>query len=164
MMRRRAVLALLGPAAAAACAGAPPTVVEVIDSGTLRFPLTPALIVPAVSLPGTLPEREARSEEALAALRAAIGERPTAEPGPDAALLATARARGLPRVVSLTVTRATRYRSGAFAPVTTEVVIRVRVLSTATGWVEGHSSFQRRTHAGGELAAEVTALAASLLA
>lgn len=163
-MRRRALLALSLPGLAAACAGAPPTVVEVIDTGTMRFPVTPALIVPAVSLPATLPEREPRTAEALEALRAAIGERPAADPAPDAVLLATARARGLPRVAEMTVLRATRYRSGAFAPVTTEVIIRLRVLSTATGWMEGSSSFQRRTRGTADIAAEITALAASLLA
>lgn len=163
-MRRRALLALSLPGLAAACAGAPPTVVEVIDSGTMRFPLTPALVVPAVTLPATPPDREARTAEALAALRAALGERPAADPAPDAVLLATARGRGLPRVVLMTVLRATRFRAGALAPVTTEVAIRVRVLSTATGWMEGHSTFQRRSRGAEDIAAEITALASSLLA
>jgi hypothetical protein len=164
LIRRRAFLALALPAAAAACASPGPTLVETIDGGTIRFPVTPALIVPAAILPATLPDREERTTLSLAALRAAIGERPTAEPAPDAVLLATARDRGLPRVVQMTVLRATRYRSGAFAPITTEVVIRLRVLSTATGWMEGNSTFQRRTHGTEDIAAEITALAASLLA
>lgn len=163
-MRRRSLLALALPAAAAACISAPPTVVEVVDAGTMRFPVAPALIVPAATLPATLPDREPRMAEALAALRAAIGERPVADPAPDAVLLATARARGLPRVAQMTVLRATRFRTGAFAPVTTEVAIRLRVLSTATGWMEGNSTFQRRTRGTEDIAAEITALAASLLA
>jgi hypothetical protein len=163
-MQRRALLVLALPGLAAACTSAPPTVVEVIDNGTMRFPVTPALIVPAVMLPATLPDRETRTAEALAALRAAIGERPAADPAPDSVLLATARARGLPRVAQMTVLRATRYRTGAFAPVTTEVVIGLRVLSTATGWMEGNSTFQRRSRGTEDIAAEITALAASLLA
>jgi hypothetical protein len=163
-MRRRALLALALPAAVTACAGAPATVVEVIDTGTMRFPVTPALIVPAVSLPATLADREERTAEALAALRVAIGERPSADPAGDGALLAIARGRGLPRVVQMTVVRAIRYRSGALSPITTEVAIRLRVLSTATGWMEGLSTFQRRSHRTDDVSGEITALAASLLA
>jgi hypothetical protein len=163
-MRRRALLALALPTTVTACVGAPPTVVEVIDTGTMRFPVTPALIVPAVSLPATLADREERTAEALAALRVAIGERSTADPAPDGTLLAIARARGLPRVVQMTAVRATRYRTGAFAPITTEVAISLRVLSTATGWMEGLSTFQRRTRRTEDIAGELTSLAASLLA
>jgi len=165
-MRRRSLLVsgFSLPAALAGCTSPPATVVEVVDSGSIRFPLTPALIVPAVALPPSLAEREERTALADTALRAGIGERPIAAPAPDSTLIANARSRGLPRVVLLTVVDARRYRTGAFAPVTVAAAIRVRVLDTRLGWAVGQATFERRERGGQDIASAITALAAGLLA
>ncbi|WP_144184818.1 hypothetical protein [Elioraea rosea] len=161
-MRRR--LLLVAPLAASACA-IQPTVVEVIDSGTMPFPVMPGLVVPAVSLPPTQSDRDEATAIAREGLRTGIGERPVADPASDAALVAQARARGLPRVVQLTVVRASRTRVGLFGRTTIDTAIRMRVLDVRTGWAQGDATFLRRTTRGTEdLAAEVAALAASLLA
>jgi hypothetical protein len=161
-MRRRFVLA--APLAASACA-IPPTVVEVIDSGTMPMPVMPGLVVPAVSLPTTQPDRDEATAIAREGLKTGIGERPVSDPGPDWALVNQARTRGLPRVVQLTVVRASRTRVGLFGRTTIDTAIRMRVLDVRTGWVQGDATFLRRTSRGTQdLAAEVAALAAGLLA
>ncbi len=161
-MRRR--LLLLAPLAASACA-VPPTVVEVIDSGTMPMPVMPGLVVPDVSLPTTQVDRDAATVIAREGLKTGIGERPAADPASDWALVSQARARGLPRVVQLTVVRGSRTRTGLFGRTTIDTAIRMRVLDVRTGWVQGDATFLRRTTRGtDDLAAEVAALAASLLA
>jgi hypothetical protein len=161
-MNRRA--ALLVPLGLAACAGPPPTLVETIDAGTLPFPVMPGLVVPDVSLPPTQADREGATALAREALLRGIGERPMADPAPDGALLLQAQARGLPRVVRLTVVRADSVRSGLFGVTTVTAAIRIRVLDVRTGWVLGQATFQRASRSAEGVAAAITALAAGLLA
>lgn len=157
-VRRRALLA--APLLLAAC-GDRITVSETIESAPLPRPLTPALIVPGVMLPQALPDRDVREVEARAALTRAIGERPTAEPGADAALAAEARARGLGRVVLLTVVQAAPM-GAVIAPGTT-VAIRVRAIDARTGVTEGFVTLSRRNGSPGVLGPEIEALARDVL-
>jgi len=161
-MTRRGALAL--PLALAACAGPPVTLVEVIDAGTMPLPIGPGLIVPDVALPTTAVDREAAMAEAREALLRGIGERPRADPAPDALLVPLARAKGLARVVRMTVTRASVTRSGLFGRETAEAAIRVRVTDAATGWVSGDATFLRRSRAAETLPDAIATLAAGLLA
>lgn len=155
MTRRGALVAVL---LLGAC-GQRITVTETIETAPLPSPLTPALIVPGVMLPQ--PERDAREVEARAALARAIGERPTAEAGPDAALAAEARARGLGRVVLLTVVQAAPVGSVVLGG--TVVAIRVRAIDARSGVTEGFVTLTRRSEARGTLGGEIEALARDLL-
>jgi len=160
-MRRRA--ALLLPLGVAACA-APAAFVETRDSGTMPLPVMPGLVVPEVALPLTLPDRDSTTALAQEALRRAIGERPAADPAPDGALLLQAAARGLPRVVRLSVVHAETVPGGLFGAATVTVAIRLRVLEVRTGWVVGEATFRRTSRSGEDIAAAIEALAAGLLA
>jgi hypothetical protein len=137
------------------------TVSETIETAPLPMPLTPALIVPGVMLPATLDDRDAREVEARAALLRAIGERPVAEAGADGALAAEARARGLARVVLMTVVQAAPL-GAAISPGST-VAIRVRAIDARTGVTEGFVTLSRSNAARGALGPEIEALARDLL-
>jgi hypothetical protein len=157
-VRRRALLA--APLLLAAC-GDRITVSETIETAPLPRPLTPALIVPGVMLPAALADRDAREVEARAALARAIGDRPIAEPAADGALAAEARARGLGRVVLLTVVQAAP--EGALIAPGTTVAIRVRAIDARTGVTEGFVTLSRRNGAQGGVGPEIEALARDIL-